>query len=228
MATWVLVHSPLVGPESWAAVAAVLQSRGHRALVPDLRPTLAGGPGYADRQAEAVAAVVPPGTARLAAHSGAGPLLPAIADALAAGAVSAEAALFVDAGLPTPGRTRRSTLPDELSAALDAMTVDGLLPPWPAWWPEDELAAALPDTRVRSRFVDSALPIPAALFDDPLPTVADDVLAGPAYLQLSDAYAADAAAAEQRGWPVQRLVADHLAVLTRPEEVAAALLQLAG
>jgi hypothetical protein len=36
----VLVHSPLVGPATWAAAAGALRERGHEVLVPDLTATL--------------------------------------------------------------------------------------------------------------------------------------------------------------------------------------------
>jgi hypothetical protein len=47
-----------------------------------------------------------------------------------------------------------------------------------------------------------------------------------AYLQLSDAYAAEAARAAELGWPVARLISHHLAPLTDPAGVAAAVRDL--
>jgi hypothetical protein len=47
-----------------------------------------------------------------------------------------------------------------------------------------------------------------------------------AYLQLSDAYEAEAARAADLGWPVARLISYHLAPLTDPAGVAAAVRDL--
>ncbi|MDA1360449.1 hypothetical protein O1R50_12495 [Glycomyces luteolus] len=47
-----------------------------------------------------------------------------------------------------------------------------------------------------------------------------------AYLQLSDTYDAEAAAAAQRGWPVRRFDGDHLTILTDPRPVVDRILEL--
>ncbi|WP_418907337.1 hypothetical protein [Glutamicibacter endophyticus] len=59
--TYLLVHSPLVGPATWDALAADLRADGHRVTIPDLRDTLEGGPPYCARQ---VAAAGPRGPQR--------------------------------------------------------------------------------------------------------------------------------------------------------------------
>src|SRR3954451_19051979 len=169
MTTWLLVHSPLLGPGSWASVAAELAGAGRTVQVPDLRPALDGGPGYAERQAALAAAGVDATEVVLAAHSSAGPLLPAITAALAGRDCEAVRAVFVDAGLPHPGRSRRSTQPAPHAARLDSMTVDGILPPRPRWWPAEELAQILPDPALRDRLTAEAPPLPAGLYTDPFP-----------------------------------------------------------
>src|ERR1043165_436052 len=98
MPTFVLVHSPLVGPSSWEPVAAVLRGEGHRVEVPSLAD--AGGPPYYPALAAAIAEATPDG-AFLVAHSGAGALLTSAAEAAGrrvAGLV------YVGALLPYPGR----------------------------------------------------------------------------------------------------------------------------
>lgn len=224
MITWLLVHSPLLGPRSWAPVAVELTALGDVAKVPDLRPALGTGPPFAAEQARLAAAAAAPGPLVLVAHSGAGPLLPAVAAALADRAIPVAAGVFVDAGLPQPGRTRRSTLPTGLAAHLDALAVDTWLPPWPRWWEPEDLAGLLPDPDARTALSVNCPPLPVALFDEQLPPGPD--LAG-GYLRLSAAYDDEARAAAERGWPVSQLDADHLAPLTRPREVARALRALA-
>jgi SnoaL-like domain len=226
MATWLLVHSPLLGPRSWAGVAAELSSAGHRVYVPDLRPALSRGAGYAIRQARFAAGVAPPEPVLLAGHSGAGPLLPAVTTALEARSVAVERCVFVDAGQPHPGRSRRSTFPKDLVDHLEALTSDGWLPPWPEWWPAEALTELLPEPGLRAALRNDCPRLPAALFDEPLPD--DSELAPAAYVQLSGAYGEPAACAETAGWPVLRLDADHLAPLTRPHLVAQAMVQVAG
>jgi hypothetical protein len=218
MAIWLLVHSPLLGPASWSGVATELAGAGHDVAVPDLRPALRGAGHYAERQAELAADGVESGPVILAGHSGAGPLLPAVVTALAARGVAVERCVFVDAGLPHPGRTRRETLPAELAANLESLTQDGWLPPWPQWWPPDALAELLPEPALRATLADDCPRLPAGLFDEPLP--GERHLPAPAYVQLSAAYAEPAVEAQASGWPIERLSADHLATLTRPGEVA--------
>src|SRR5918999_6262326 len=98
-AAFVLVHSPLVGPTSWRPVAHELERRRRLAVVPSLL-------GVADAPApqwrhvpEAVRAAtshlqVP---VVLVGHSGAGLLLPVIADALT---LDVATLVFVDSFLP--------------------------------------------------------------------------------------------------------------------------------
>src|ERR1700734_954510 len=75
--------------------------------------------------------------------NGAGPLL------ATAGMMLGEQArgyIFVDAGLPTPGRYWMETVPPDLAAQLRGMAdSQGWLPPWSRWWDEQELSALLPD-----------------------------------------------------------------------------------
>ena len=72
-----LVHSPLVGHETWELVAAELAGRGWPVAAPDLTGTVPAGPPYAVRQAEVIARSAAGQPAVLIGHSGAGPLLAA-------------------------------------------------------------------------------------------------------------------------------------------------------
>jgi hypothetical protein len=224
--SWVLVHSPLLGPGSWAPVARELRSTGAAVRVPDLRPVLLGGPGYAERAAALAAEGGDETPVIVAGHSAAGPLLPAIVAAIAANGSATTACVFVDARRPHPGRTRRSTRSADVNAHLDSLAEGGWLPPWPQWWPPEALTELLPDAARRAALVEDCPRLPVGLFDEPLPDI--DTLPASGYLQLSPPYGDCATAAADDGWPVIRIDADHLLPVTAPGTVAAHLVTLAG
>lgn len=230
----VLVHSPLVGPRTWHGVADLLRSAGHIPVVPSLLGAFGGaGPYYpalVDRVAAEVNQKVAPAEASerdgagivLIGHSGAGALLPAIADA--AGPVSA--ALFVDAILPHPGRTWFDTAPAELAAGLRGMARHGRLPPWLEWFPPATVNSLLPDPRVRAALAAELPRLPLAYFDEPAPRSMSWPPRHVGYLRLSEGYQGEADRAAALGWPVEVAELDHLAPVTRPGEVTEAILRL--
>ena len=216
----VLVHSPLVGPATWSGVAPLLAERGYDVRIADLGDTLNDGPPYSHRQAEVIARCAAGEPAILIGHSGAGALL-APAGLEAGGALGY---LFVDAGLPIPGRSQMSTMPLDLADRLRQMADrDGWLPPWPQWWGDEGLAELVPDAGTRRRFAAECPKLPLALFDELLPEGRD---APGAYLRLSHAYDEPATQARARGWPVIELASHHLAPLTDPATVAEPMLEL--
>jgi pimeloyl-ACP methyl ester carboxylesterase len=228
MTTFVLVHSPLVGPAVWQPAAAELERRGHGSIVPSLQSATASGPPFAEPQAAAIAAAVAEaggGTpVVLVGHSGAGALLPVAGRALGA---RVDTYLFVDAALPTPGRSRFADLHPAFQGRLLSMVCDGMLPPWHHWWggrPDD----LIPDPEVRDRVFGELRPLPLAMFEEPLPVVEGWPDRPCAYLRLSDAYASEEASAAGRGWPVTRLDGSHLEMLIRPGKVVDSLLALVG
>ncbi|KPC91628.1 hypothetical protein ADL27_29080 [Streptomyces sp. NRRL F-6602] len=222
--TPVLMHSPLVGPSSWRPVAAALRARGYATVVPSLSPVLGSRDGWYPRMAAAVAHEVArhggAGRTVLVAHSGAGALLPAVAEATAAPVVGA---VFVDALLPHPGRGWTSTVPEALRERLRGLVRDGLLPPWDEWFPPGTVEELLPDPRMYARFRAELPHVPWAFLKEPAPEVPDLPPSRCAYLRLSEAYEAETQEAERRGWAVARHAAHHLAPLTAPQEVGAAL-----
>jgi len=220
-----LVHSPLVGPASWDAVAVELAGRGCEVSLPDLTGTLTAGPPYVTRQAEAIARAASGRPAVLIGHSGAGPLL-ALAGALTG---QAQGYVFVDAGLPIPGQSWMDTVPAELAAQVREMAdTEGWLPPWSQWWGDEALAELLPDPGMRRAFAAGCPRLPLAMFGEVHPPVPLRPDAPAAYLQLSEAYEDQAARARELGWPVARRMTHHLALLTEPGIVAAALYELLG
>lgn len=79
-----LIHSPLVGPSSWARAADVLLSRGSEVAVPDLTRVTESSPPWwrmlVDTAVAATADLAPPIV--VVGHSGAGAFLPAIGERL--------------------------------------------------------------------------------------------------------------------------------------------------
>ena len=156
----------------------------------------------------------------LVGHSGAGGLLPAIAETLPGGA---SAMVFVDAVLPHPGKAWFETAPPDLSGMLRDRARDGYVPPWPEWFPASVLAGLLPDASVRAVFSGEAKAIPSKYLAEPAPAARIAPSIPCAYLQLSGGYKAEADAAAAAGWTVARLSLHHLAMLTDPVRVAGAL-----
>jgi hypothetical protein len=219
----VLVHSPLVGPDSLEALAESLSRRGERVSVVDLTNALKTGPPYWGHEVEAIiAAITDP--CILVGHSRAGPLLPLAARA----ARSVEGCLFVDARLPHPGASWSATTASEFAEQLRRMGRDGWLAPWPDWWGPDELARLLPDPMVRARFVRNCPRLPLALFEEVLPEMPGWPDVRCAYLRLSEEYWEPCDEARRLGWPVIELASHHLGLITDPETVTEAILELVG
>jgi len=216
--TFVLVHSPIVGSSSWLPVANELRTRGLDAIMPSLAAVTTAPP---PRWQAAVAAVR--GSVDgvlsdlvLVGHSGAGLLLPTIGGTLHR---QPSAYLFVDSGLPAlSGRVELA--PPSFKAFLRGLAVDGELPPWSKWWPPEVMDRMLPPGKLRDQFEAELPRLPLNYFDEQpeVPSEWSGIPCG--YLQLSPAYAGDAAAAEERGWPVERIHGTHLDILRRPVNFA--------
>jgi len=225
----VLLHSPLVGPMTWQATAAVLRDRGYGALVPSLAGVLDRGAPYHERLAAAAAAAIEAsevdGPVGLVVHSAAGGLVPAI---IARSKLPISGVLFVDAVLPHPGTSRMRKDPSPLGERIRKLAREGWLPPWHEWFPPGALAETLPDADLRERFIAELHPIPLDYFQANAPVDHAWAQLPCAYLQLSAAYGREVGEGERLGWPTHRLKSDHLAMLTRPEEVADAIHTLLG
>lgn len=224
MTDFLLIHSPLLFPGVWEPVAEQLRRMGHEAVVPVLRED-DDADGVWKHQVEAIArAAEQSGIERpvLAGHSGAGRLLPVAGSALS----DVSAYLFVDAVLPNPGSSYITTLHPSLRSRLEASAKNDTVPPWNEWWPASTLANLLPDPTQRQRFVEQLRPVPLALFDDIVPDVPGWPDAPCGYLRLSEPYRAEEAEAARNGWAVATLAGGHLDLLSRPKEVANAMVSL--
>jgi hypothetical protein len=229
VSTFVLIHSPLVGPMTWQLTAEVLKDHGQRVVVPSFADAIGKGPPYYERLAAEVASAIhksgPMESAIFVAHSGAGGLVPA---AIAASRVSVSAALFVDAILPHPGSSWLDTAPPPLRERIMALARDDVLPPWNKWFPQEALISLLPDENLRDSFIAELPVLPLRYFQESAPVSPRWPTARCGYLQLSSAYEQEAEEAARLGWPVRRQSVDHLAMISKPHEVAEALQLLVG
>lgn len=222
----VLLHPPLLGPAVWRPVAAELAA--HQVAVPDLRPAL-DPPEFWPARAAALATAAFSATVResaaaaggagglVVAHSGAGVLVPLVVEQ-----VGAAAAVFVDAILPA-----RPTS-DRLRGFLAGLPLtDGHLPRWSDWWGPEEMAELIPDAGLRAEIEAEQLGLPLAFYDQAVPVPASWPPPRVGYLQLSPAYAPQAAEAAGHGWPARVRSGGHLDLATHPAEIAALILDLA-
>lgn len=221
----VLLHSPLVGPLTWQGVAAHLAEAGFPVVTPDLSSAVATETahhqGIANAVASSLATIDRDASIVLVGHSGAGPLLPRIAKTVSH---QVSALIYVDSVLPHPGESWAANAPQSLVDHLRDLVRNGRLPPWHEWFPPEAIAEILPDSRLRAVFIHELPRLPFTYFTEQTST---DEWPGPAgYLLLSDGYQQDAQAARQAGMPVVEQIEHHLAMLTQPTAVSAALAQL--
>ncbi|MFZ0214838.1 MAG: alpha/beta hydrolase [Candidatus Dormiibacterota bacterium] len=223
MSQFILVHSPLVGPSTWRWVAEALAGRGHRVTVPVVRSVITplDWEGFASAMAAQIDAE---GPAILVGHSGAGPILPQIR---ARARRPPEALLFVDAGVP-PEAGDAELVPPDLLVELRAMTVDGLLPKWSSWFGPGVMEELVPDPGQRAAVGDDLPQLPLSYFETRVPVPSGWTNAACGYVRLSEAYAAAAAEAASRGWPLVELPGAHLDIVARAEPVTVAILAVAA
>ena len=220
------MHSPLVGPSTWHPVARELEDNGRVALVPSLVDAARAPAPQWQHICGAVRADTAHvrGRLTLVGHSGAGLLLPTIAERLAS---PIAAMLFVDTFLPPPAGTVALAPPDFLDD-LHARARGGVLPPWHRWFGEDALRGLVPDDATRARLEAEMPRLPMSYFEDRPPAPEGWDRRPCAYLLLSEQpYAAAAEEARARGWPTAGLRgAHHLSLVTDPQAVMGALLNL--
>ena len=216
MASFVLVHSPLVGPTTWSWVADELGRDGHQVVIPSL--VRAATSGSWEACVDAVVAAVPPGVPHvLVGHSGAGPLLPVIADRLAPSRL-----VFVDASLPPPDG-EAPLAPEPFLGALAALARGGVLPPWSEWFETETMERLIPDP-VRRHAITAELPrLPLSYFSARVPMPDGWATGSCAYVLLSEAYRHEAEQAGAHGWSVIELLGSHLDLVTQPLALAKAL-----
>jgi len=216
----VLVHSPLVGPFTWSLVAKPLQADGFDVLVPVLTDSGETPPPYWQQHAvsmqQALVSIPPERPLVLVGHSGAGSLLPVLAQTARH---PVKAYLFVDAGLPHPGKTQLEEMPEELHRLL----VSGERFPN---WKDEDLREVLPDGRARQHLLAEVQPRPLNFFEEVLPDVSGWSGAPGGYLLFTQGYRPYLEQAQRAGCPSRTLLAGHFHMLVDPVAVAATLVEL--
>ncbi|SEG85439.1 hypothetical protein SAMN05444920_105533 [Nonomuraea solani] len=224
--TFVLVHSPSVGPSTWAPVAESLERRGHTVVVPDLTGVTTGGAPYWPRVVETVRAAVPAAPATpivLVVHSNAGFFLPVIKEGLGDRVV---ACVFADAHIPPREGLIKTAEEAFLPFLHDLAGPDGVLPRWTDWWDEEDVVAMLPDPAVRIRVAAEQPRLPLNYYTQAVPVPAGWDSVRCSFLCFGESYEKVAEEAHRRGWPVTRVDGLHLHQLVDPEGVTDALLKL--
>lgn len=226
-AAFVLIHSPLTGPDVWQPVAAALHRLDAPAWVAEMDERGEAGEPFWSRHARSAAATLralPPAERLwLVGHSGAGALLPLVREASGRPAAGY---LFVDAGLPRAGSRLEAMANEspEFAAQLRASLTAG--EQFPAWT-DAQLLPIVPDAARRRGLLAGVRPRGLDFFAEPLPLPAGWPDAPCAYLWFSAAYTPALNEARARGWPARALPGGHFHMLVDADAVAGALLELA-
>ena len=219
--TFALLHSPLVGPFTWEPVQKVLVEQSFQAMVPavwdDPNSNLPFWQQHADSVAKDLAQIPAHQKIILVAHSGAGPLLPAICQQLNHHVFSY---VFVDAGIPRNGLSRLDLMKledAEWAEQFHQLLLQGEVFPT---WTENDLKEIIPDSESRQKLVDEIRPRSLSFFTEQIPIWTGWPDAPCIYIKFSAAYEWDATQAKQSGWPVYAIDAGHFHMLVDPVAVA--------
>lgn len=225
--TFVLVHSPLVGPSTWSLVADELGRQGLETIVPTLgndNPALPYWEQHATEVVEALKVISQDVPLILVGHSGAGPLLPAIQQ-LAKRNVAGY--IFVDAGILLDGRSQLDLMalesPEFAEQFREALQSGERFPTWS----DEDLQDVLPDETFRQRIVNELQPRALDYFNERMPVFEGWPDAPCGYLQFTSTYDVFAERARTEGWTFHRIEAGHFHMLVDPEVVTTVLLNFA-
>jgi hypothetical protein len=226
---FVLVHSPSVGPSTWAPVADQLRALGRDAVVPSLRDIGDGDPpfwpGVVEAVAEATRVLATDQPVLLVAHSNAGLFVPVLVTETAR---PVHGCLFVDAALP--GRQESTPVAsDELLDFLRGkVAADGRLPRWTDWWDDEDVAELFPDAATQAAVMADQPRLPLTYYEQrvPVPAGWDETPCG--YLLFGPPYDDVAADARDRGWLVEQLPGAHLNQVVEPDATADRLIGMAA
>jgi len=225
---FVLIPSPLVGPLTWSLVADQLQQRGLQVLIPSLIDSPDSIEPYWKQHVESVSRSFSevPGNSwvTLVAHSGAGPLLPAIRESISN---PVHAYVFVDAGIPRAGVSRLELMKTEDSEwAMGFQKELERGERFPSW-SLDDLQEVIPDTTLREQMVAELRPRGSDFFTEPIPVFEGWPDAPCIYIQFSAPYEKPAAQAKKAGWSTYELQAGHFHMLVDAKAVTELLIRAA-
>jgi hypothetical protein len=160
----------------------------------------------------------------LVGHSGAGPLLPAIASRLS---LSSPGFIFVDAMLPAPHSSRLDMLRLESERWAGEfeqyLARGGRFPDWR----DEDLAILIPYKDVRRQALAELKPRGLPFFNEPIfvPEGWSETPGG--YVQFTAAFDYYAEQARQWNWPLIQLAGGHFQMLVEPRQVAEAIIEIA-
>ena len=223
----VLIHSPLVGPLTWSVVAEHLRQRGYETLVPVLTDVDDTAVPYWQQHADAVRhsleSIPQTRSLILVGHSGAGPLLPAIQQALPH---PITAYIFADAGLPHGGMSRleemEANVPEIARQLQQLFDAGGRYPNWS----DEVLREIIPNDALRRGMLAEIHPRGRAFFTEPMPIIADWPDAPCGYLLFSPGYKMQEMRARQHGWAYREFDAGHFHMLVDAPAVTRAVIDL--
>jgi hypothetical protein len=183
-ATWVLVHSPLLGPVTWSELAPALESHDLPVLIAALDDGDPEQPHW-QQHSSSVARQVDDAGMRdpllLVGHSGAGALVPSIAEACSAEVMGY---VFVDAGIPRDGESRLEAISRETPEFAEQLRGHflggGRFPEWTV-----EMLSDIPSLQLRERVIADVRPRALDFFDEPIPVFAEWPDSPGAYLRFT-------------------------------------------
>jgi len=217
---YVLVHSPLVGGLTWKLVAHELQGRGLNVIVPLLTDQAESTDPFWKQHVASVSQAliqIPSSQAViLVAHSGGGPLLPVIGQALTN---PVTAYVFVDAGIPRDGASRLDLMKLEDPEWAEQFHQELLQGKKYPSWGEDDLREIVPDDELRRKLVTEINPRTLSFFTEPIPVFEGWPDAPCAYIKFSAPYDRVAEQAQQGDWLVRQMKAGHFHMLVNPPAV---------
>ncbi len=218
------MHSLLLGPLTWAPVAARVAASGAVTVMPSLVDVAdVDAPPFWPRVAakinDAVSGLPPGQPIVLVAHSNAGLFVPVAVQAVQRGVAGC---LFVDATVPSRTGSTPAASPERLDYLRTKVT-EGRLPRWTTWWDEDDAALLFPDPQTRSAVTAQQPRLPLSFYEQqiPVPDGWDDRPCG--YLLFGPPYDRMAQESRDRGWDVDQISGGHLHQLVDPAAVTAGI-----
>ena len=220
--TFVLIHSPLVGPLSWKLTAEALTSTGLRS-----DHTADHQPDGSNRQLSSAARRSDSGPTAGRAGSrrvlGLAQWSRCFASSATRGGGSFVSLIFVDCDLPEQGKSRFDQFPADLHAAFRAQASDGMLP---LLWSEADLESTLVCADIRRRFVEELRPTPLRVYDEPIPVGIGAEDRDHGYVLLTKQYGDSFDIASARGWVTERRESSHFHLLNQPAKMAEILVSV--
>jgi hypothetical protein len=226
---YLLIHSPLVGAFTWSLVADQMRGRGLDVIVPILKDSPDSKEPYWKQHAESVSRTlvdIPKDIhLTLVAHSGTGPLLPAIRAGISN---PIHAYVFVDAGIPKDGWSRLGLMREENIQWAEQLQAELECGDRFPNWSSEELREIIPDENLRDQLVAEIHPRALDFFIEPLPVFQDWPEAQCIYILFSPPYARAEIQAKQLGWKTYKLEAGHFHMLVDPLTVTEMIVKAVG